>query len=1097
MIRCPDCSHSNPGQAKFCAECGRQLPGTCPGCGAAIIAGARFCIECGASLTPDEPAAEEASKAADVRPDDAERRQLTVMFCDLADSTRLAAVLDPEDLRELNRAYRKLCTETIQRYEGYVARYMGDGVLAYFGYPRAHEDDASRAARSGLDITAGAPDLASLLPTTESVAVRIGIATGPVVVGELIGEGPAQEHDVVGETPNLAARLQGLASANSVVVSDETHKLLGAAFEFEELSRQRIKGFTEPVRCWRVIEAATAESRFEAARAGGLTPFVGRDHEMALILDSWRRAVDGDGQVILLSGEPGIGKSRIASMIRERLAGGDCITVRLHCSPYHQNTTLYPIIEHLQRVAGFADDDAPNDRLDKLERLLEPPEASMPESLAIVASLLSIPVDDRYPGLELDPEVLRERTLDLMVAQLESLSRRQPLLILVEDVHWADPTTLVLLSSLVEQVSSWRTLLMITFRPEFQAPWIGEAHVSLLSLNRLDRRQCQAMIERLTGGRALPAEIVDQIALKTDGVPLFAEELTKTIIESGLVVEQGERYVLTGPMQPLAIPTTLQDSLMARLDQLDDAKTLAQIGAAIGRQFSRDLLAAVSGRAWDDIEPVLSRLLASGLVFRRGTGSRTSFVFKHALIQDAAYNSMLKSRRSALHGRIAEFLRERFPDVSRAQPELLAQHYAAAGLDDNALPYWLDAGRRAMERSAHEESVSHFHRGLESAARLELNPATAAQAVELRTAIAECLRIVDRMDEAFETLREAEELARRFDLSRYLAKIHHQRGNLYFPMAMTEECLVEHQRALEYARRAASIEEEVRALGGLGDAYYVSGRMRTAKDYFGKCVELAHEHGFPKTAAANLSMRGFSRKYLLELREALQDGIEAAAAARKAGHPRAELLGYIMQYMGYYNMGEFERAVEECARARDMTRRLGARRFESQHDYYEALCLYRLGRREDALALLEQAEPVSRQISPRFTLARVLGCIALVTDNPGRRRETLAEGERLLDSGAVSQSHFTFCLDATDSCFEHAEWDRMEYYAGRLETFTRAEPLPWSDFVIERARVLAAWGRGGRGPETTGELRRLREAGRNASFISPLDLIDRALGSES
>lgn len=1090
-MRCLNCDYRNPDGAKFCANCGQGLARVCAQCSTPVVAGARFCIECGASITSKSEST--TATATDSRSRDAERRQLTVMFCDLIDSTRLSTVLDPEDVRELNRAYQKLCSEMIQRYEGYIARYMGDGVLAYFGYPRAHEDDASRAVWAGLDIAAGAPALAGALSGVETVGVRIGIATGPVVVGELIGEGAAREHDVVGETPNLAARLQGLASSNTVVVSEEVRKLLGASFELEDLGEQPLKGFTAPVRAWRAVNRTTVETRFEASRPGGLTPFIGREHEIALVLDRWQRAVEGDGQVVLISGEPGIGKSRIVSSTRERLSGNDYVSVRLQCSPHHQNSALYPVVEHLKRAADFVEGESTEARLDKLEGVLEPSEDDTPAAIALFASLLSLPTGDRYPKLDLDPEVLRERTLDVLTGQLESLSLRRPLLFLVEDVHWADPTTLALLNGLIEQVRTWSALLMITFRPEFKAPWTGEAHVSLLSLNRLDRRQCESMVQRLTQDRPLPEEIVDQIALKTDGVPLFVEELTKTIIESGLVVERGGRYVLSGPMQPLAIPTTLQDSLMARLDQLDEAKTLVQIGAAIGREFSRALLEAVSDS--HDIDPFVSRFVDSGLIFRRGTGSRTTFVFKHALIQDAAYNSMLKSRRCALHGRIAEVLLNQFPDVARTQPELLAQHYASAGLDDHALPYWRAAGHQAMERSAYEEAISHFHHGVESVSKIDMDEGSAAQAVELKASVAECLRIVDRIDEAFATLQSAEDLAVRFALRSQLGGIHHQRGNLYFPLAKTTECLAEHQRALEYARASTSVEEEVRALGGLGDAYYMCGKMRTAKHYFGQCVELAGKHGFSKTEAANLSMRGFSRCYLLEMEESLRDGLNAATMAAEAGDPRAELLGHVMMSMSHYHMGDFEKAVEDCEWIRDAIRRLGARRFEPQNDYYHGLCLYSQGRKKEAMDMLGKAEPLARQFSPGFSLVRVLGAIALITDDADRRDKALAEAERLLDAGAVSHNYFSFYLDASDGCFDHGEWERMEHYANRLEDYTREEPLPWSDFVISRARTLAEWGRGNRSPETCARLHRLLDQANETVFRSPIDRMESALAS--
>ncbi len=1095
-MQCPECAHSNLDQAKFCAECGAKLPRICGHCGAPVAGGARFCIECGKPLGSAGPPSSKLESTAEAVGSDAERRQLTVMFCDLAGSTRLAALLDPEELQQLNRAYRQACTELIQHYEGYVARFMGDGVLAYFGYPRAHEDDAVRAVRAALEIALKVPALALGENVSEPLAVRIGIATGPVVVGELVGEGAAQEHDVVGETPNLAARLQALAQPNSVVIGAKTRRLIGAAFDLEHLGTHALKGFDEPIPAWRVVHTASVESRFEARSSGGLTPFIGREHEINLVNDCWQRAARGDGQVVLLCGEPGIGKSRITLTTRDHIVGADAMRVRYQCSPYHKSSALFPVIEHLQRAAGFIEGDSATTRLDKLERLLTAQNPIDAETVALVAALLTIPCGDRYPPVDLDPDVLRERTLDVLMNSLQALTRQQPLLILMEDVHWADPTTLVLLNSMVERVRDWPALMLITFRPEFDPPWTGEAHVSLLSLNRLDRAQCESMISALTGGKTMPQEIVDQIALKTDGVPLFVEELTRTILESDLLVEEQNHYALSGPMRPLAIPDTLQDSLMARLDQLEDAKSLAQIGAAIGREFPQALLTAVSGSAADAISPALDSLVGSGLVFRRGSGTRASYVFKHALVQDAAYNSMLKSRRHALHGRIAEALLQHFPDVARGQPELLAQHYTAAERDDKALPYWRSAGQHAMERSAHEESISHFRQGLACLARIETNQSVAAQTVELKTSIAECLRVIDLIEEAFATLQEAEDIAKKFELTRHLARIHHQRGNLYFPLAKTDECLAEHQRSLEYAQAAGSIEDEVRSLGGLGDAYYVCGRMRTAAHYFDQCVQLAREHGFRKTAAANLSMRGFSRAYLLELRQARQDGIDAVALAQEVGHPRAQLLGQVMTSWANYYMGNYEQSILDCEHAQELTLRLGARRFESQNKYYQALSLHRLGRSDEAMALLDQTEPVAREYSLRFSLVRMLSGIALITKDDERREKALAEGEHLLDAGSVSHNYFAFYLDTTESAFEHEEWDRMERYADRMEAYARVEPLPWSDFVSARARSLAAFGRGNRGANTVNRLRQLREQAIKANLVSPTVIIDTALSPE-
>ncbi|MCZ7598264.1 MAG: zinc ribbon domain-containing protein [Gammaproteobacteria bacterium] len=885
-MRCNRCNRPNPAGARYCAGCGNTLSRTCPACGTPAMDDASFCIECG-SFLDGAPPADAAGSLDPLHIDGTERRQLTVVFCDLVGSTGLARLLDPEDLRELNRAYRQFCANTIGRYDGYVARYMGDGVLAYFGYPRAHEDDALRAVHAGLELAAGAPSLPA--PGSAPLAVRVGIATGEVVVGELVGEGDARERDVVGETPNLAARLQGLAAANEVVIAEGTRRLVGSAFHLDDLGPQLVKGFDEPVAAWRVAGTATGQTRFEAAGRRFLTPFVGREHESA----------PGSGMLAQGDGRPRAGRppgrragnrqvpdhhDAARASRRQRP-----VAVRCQCSSYHSGSALYPVIEHLQRAAAFSDGDTPDEQLAKLSRVLGNGETASLD-LALVASLMSLPsaVDDPVRGL--DADALRERTLEALARSLESIAVRKPLLVLFEDMQWSDPTTTEFIGFLVERIRRWRALLMVTFRPEFVPPWFAEAHVSLVTLNRLDRSQCDAMVTALAGGKPVPVEIVEEIVARTDGVPLFVEELTRTILESDMVVEDDGVYRIAGTLQTLAIPETLQDSLMARLDHLDDAKLLAQIGAAIGREFSLPLLMAVSGYDQSAVSAALSRLVESGLVQRRGVGARGRFVFRHALVRDAAYNSMLKSRRIALHGRIAQVLRDQFADVARTQPEILARHYQSAAMPGEALKYWLDAGERAMAQSAYREAISHFRQAL---ACLSDSRGTddEIRAVEVRISIAGCLRVVDRIDEAFEELAEAERAASGLGLDRLLARICHQRGNLYFPMARTDECLAEHSRALEYSRCARSIGDEVRAPGGLGDAHYVRGRMRTAKRFFAESVEIARRHGFDETVAANLPMVGFSRSYLLELREALADGVDGGCDGVRPQAPARRFAG--------------------------------------------------------------------------------------------------------------------------------------------------------------------------------------------------------------
>ncbi|SDJ85014.1 adenylate/guanylate cyclase [Bradyrhizobium sp. Rc2d] len=667
------------------------------------------------ATTPVTAAPTVTSGSAALAPE-AERRQLTVMFVDLVDSTALAARLDPEEMAQVLRSYQSAVAGAIARFEGHVAKYMGDGVLAYFGYPRAHEDEAERAVRAGLAAVAAVHSLG--LAHGETLAARVGIATGPVVVGELIGEGAAREETVVGDTPNLAARLQTLAAPGTAVISARTRELIGGLFELAELGPQILKGFPVPVRPWRVVGEGTAESRFEALHGAGLTPLVGRDHEIGLLLEHWERAKDGEGQVVLLTGEPGIGKSRLLRALRGRLENEPHTALSHYCSPHHQTSPLYPVIGHLERAAGFAADDPAATRLDKLEALLALSTEHVAAVAPLLAALLSLETDACYPPLDMSPHRQKERTLEALVDQVLGLATRRPVLALFEDVHWADPTSLELLDLLVDRVQDAPVLVLITFRPEFEPPWTHYAHVTALTLSRLSRRQGAAMVARLSGGKALPPAVLDQIVAKTDGVPLFVEELTRTVLETNLLRDEGDHYALAGPLPPMAIPTTLQESLLARLDRLAPAREVAQVAAAIGREFSHELLARTAQLPESDLQAGLDDLVGSGLVFRRGTPPQATYSFKHALVQDAAYATLVRVKRQRLHARTAAAIEQHFPETMQAQPELVAHHYTEGGLIEPATEYWLKAGQRAIARSAMAEALAQLRNGLNLVAGL-------------------------------------------------------------------------------------------------------------------------------------------------------------------------------------------------------------------------------------------------------------------------------------------------------------------------------------------------------------------------------------------
>lgn len=650
----------------------------------------------------------------------AERRQLTIMFCDLAGSTELSTRLDPEELREIITACHDSWKVCIERYAGFVARYMGDGVLAYFGFPHAHEDDPERAIRAGLDIISDISNVeAGVVGRTElELRVRVGIATGPVVVGDLIGEGASAESAVIGETPNLAARLQGIADTNSVVISSATQSLAGPRFNLKNLGAQQLKGIGGEMLCWEVTSQRSVESRFEVDRAANLTELLGRDEELSILERRWQRANDSEGQLVLISGEPGIGKSRLVQTLNEQITSQQCARFHYQCSPMHSDSALYPVVSQIESAARILTTDNAAEKLAKLVSLMEPGTGAEGPALTALGTLLSIPADEKFSDIEPDPEKRKAKTFEAIIGQIEHQAASAPVLCIFEDVHWVDPSTMELLEQLVERIQSLPVLVIVTYRPEFNSPWTGLAHATLIALNRMGSRDIVEMVNRVAGGKALPAEILEQIVAKTDGIPLFVEELTRNVMESGLVQEHEDCYVLTGPLPPLAIPATLQDSLTARLDRLSSVKQIAQLGAVIGRSFDYPLLAAVADLEEGELSDALVRLEQSGLVLRRGMPPSANYTFKHALIRDSAYQSLLTGPRQSYHQCIAESLEQKFPEVAETDPALLALHYTEAGLTDIAIDYWSRAGERALESSAYHEAISNLHHALGSLPQL-------------------------------------------------------------------------------------------------------------------------------------------------------------------------------------------------------------------------------------------------------------------------------------------------------------------------------------------------------------------------------------------
>jgi class 3 adenylate cyclase/tetratricopeptide (TPR) repeat protein len=945
--------------------------------------------------------------ATEPRPRDyAERRQLTVMFCDLVGSTALSERLDPEDLRGVISTYHRRCTDLVERNGGFIATYMGDGVLAYFGYPQALEQDAERAVEAGLALVEAVPTLVTAAGVP--LQVRIGIATGLVVVGDLIGTSAALEQAVVGETPNLASRLEALAEPGTVVISLSTHKLTGGLFNYRDLGAVALKGFAEKVQAWQVLGASAAESRFEALRAT-TTPLVGRSEEIGLLLRRWEQAKGGDGCVVLISGEPGIGKSRVALTVFERLSGEPQTRLRYFCSPYHQDSALYPSITQLERVAGFRRDDTDEQRLTKLEAVVALATNDLSGTVPLLADLLSVPTGDRYPALDLTPQKRKEKTLNALVAQVEGLAARQPALVLFENVHWSDPTTREALDLLIDRVSALRVLVIITFRPEFTPSWVGGPNVTLLSLSRLPARQRAEMITHVASGKLLPKEIADQITDRTDGVPLFIEELTKAVVESGMLEVSGDRYVVTGPVAPLAIPTSLQASLLARLDRLAPTREVAQIAAALGRHFSHELISAVAAMPREQLDDALGQLVRAELIFRRGTPPDAEYTFKHALVQDAAYGTLLRSRRQQLHARIAATLEDHFPEIVAAQPSLLARHCAEGALAEKAVLYWLKAGRQALARSAMREAVAQLRKGLDVLTGVADGPWRRQQELELQIALGPALAFTKGYSapDVAESIARARTLAEQIDRPEYLVPLLYGQWAFYLVQPDYKRALplAEQIEKIGAARNNIAAQLQGRRAAGLTCCFL--GEFVAARALLEQCHDLAHPAHRGGGAglsvdpyAAMLASLAVTLAYLGYIDQARLRLSAALSEARRLRH--AQTLAYVLLFANWTD--SITRSPEMIGHAEELVA------LSTQHDFpqflgvataFRGASLTALGQAQEGLSLLTQGLTAARATGTVQHRAYAFMWLAEAYGMLGRPAEgvnCLAEAERIIET---------------------------------------------------------------------------------------------------
>ncbi|TKB69306.1 MAG: adenylate/guanylate cyclase domain-containing protein [Nitrospira sp.] len=829
--------------------------------------------------------------------DQSERRQLTVMFCDLVGSTALARRLDPEDLQASIRRFLDTCGEAISRFNGYIAKYMGDGLLVYFGYPHAHEHDAERAVHAGLAVL----ELVKALPREHypdqefEIAARIGIATGLVIVGELIGQNTATERSVFGETPNLASRLQGLAAPNQLIVDSVTKRLVGGEFECADQGTVALKGFETPVRVWQVLSAKPSASRFESYRSDRLVNFIGREHETALVLGRWREAVEGEGQVVLLCGEAGIGKSRLVRHLRDQLTGDHYETIPSQCSPHHTNTVLYPVMTYLRQAAGLAGEDNIPTQRQKLDTLMANSGLNDRITVALFADLLSIEGTEQGQLLNVSPDKRKDMTLEALVQYLQRLADHSPVLLIVEDAHWLDPTTLDLMTRIIDRIRQMRVLVVITFRPDFRPVWVEYSHVTFLTLSRLPRRQSAELIATMTRGKTLPQEVQQAILAKTDGVPLYIEELTENLLETGLLAEGTDSFALKAPLKDMIIPDSLQALLMERVDRLGPIKEIVQIGAAIGREFTYELLRATVEITDSELNSALDRFVASGLILQESERSLSRYRFKHMLVQEAAYNTLPKKSRRLLHARIAKTLEEKFAERVQLEPELLAYHFEQAGLTRQAIMYWRFAARRDTDRSANVEALNHFNSALDLLKDLPQSPERNALELEILLARGAPMLSVkgyasDDMGENYQRakdlLQETSGSVHQFLAIKGLWVFHLVRGQIARACSLAENLL-----SLATQEQISDLLIDAHHLSG--STYFFLGRFDEAKHHLLTAISLDDPNQHRSLALRYGQDPGITARILLartlwilgEVEQTETLALEAIRMARAAEHP--------------------------------------------------------------------------------------------------------------------------------------------------------------------------------------------------------------------